>query len=209
MYLAEETLTMTVHRKNKDAAVLVGFETQSNEIIQMGFDRVGLQSILVYDFEFCISEIIGKEAMQRFKVCDFPSYKELMETVLVKLENKENYETINIQLPSSIIDMDDDKSFQEAIDMSVYAGTIRQTVNKLRWKKEDFQKLFDKSIGKIIRILEQSCDMEGINTIVMFGRLAECPILQDAIRESFSTKLVVVLTEEQVRSGAVYIGLMS
>lgn len=194
---------MTVHRKNE------GPQTQSNEIIKMGFDRVGLQSILVYGFESCISEIIGKEAMQRFKVCDFPSYKELMETVLVKLENKENYGTINIQLPTSIIDMDDDKSFQEAIDMSVYAGTIRQTVYKLRWIKEDFQKLFDKSIGKIIRILKQSCDMEGIDTIVMFGRLAECLILQDAIRESFSTKHVVVLTEEQVRSGAVYIGLMS
>lgn len=194
---------MTVHRKNE------GPQTQSNEIIKMGFDRVGLQSILVYGFESCISEIIGKEAMQRFKVCDFPSYKELMETVLVKLENKENYGTINIQLPTSIIDMDDDKSFQEAIDMSVYVGTIRQTVYKLRWIKEDFQKLFDKSIGKIIRILKQSCDMEGIDTIVMFGRLAECLILQDAIRESFSTKHVVVLTEEQVRSGAVYIGLMS
>ena len=199
---------MTVHRKNKAAADLLGPQTQSNEIIKMGFDRVGLQSILVYEFESCMREIIGKEAMQRFKVCDFPSYKELMETVLVKLKSKKEYET-NIKLPSSIIEMHD-KSLQEAIDMSVYAGTIRQKHRAIiSWKREDFQKLFDKSIGKIIRILKQSCDMEDIDTIVMFGTLAECPVLQDAIRESFSIKHVVVLTEEQVRSGAVYIGLMS
>lgn len=200
---------MTVHRKNQAAADLIRPQTQSNEIIKMGFDRVGLQSILVYEFESCISDIIGKEAMQRFKVCDFPSYKELMETVLRKLENKTKNGIINIHLPISIIDMDDDKSFQEAIDMSVYAGTIRHKGAVISWKKEDFQKLFDKAIGKIIRILKQSCDMKGIDTIVMFGRLAKCSVLQDAIRESFSTKHVVVLTEQQVRSGAVYIGLMS
>ena len=52
-------------------------------------------------------------------------------------------------------------------------------------------------------------DMEDIDTLLMIGSFAECRVVQNAVRKTLSPKRVVVVTNEEVRSGGVYIGHMT
>lgn len=213
-YIAENTLTLTIHVQHEEKT-LDEFETnlryskdrQSNEILKIGFVQGGLQSFISV-FESCFNDFCGEGAMQKLKTCDFSSYKDIIEDVLRFLKSDSERTEIRIRFPISIID---DDSFKKAMDMSVHAGKIEMKRNKMKWEKEEFQKLFDKPVKKIIQSFMEvpSRDMDDIQTIIMFGTLAECPLVQNAVKKSFSTKQIVVLTHDQVKKGAVYIGHMS
>lgn len=201
---AEDFATTTIHMKQE-------LQDVSDEFMKVGF--VAVQSF-VDEFESCIKNIIGEKAMQRFKTCDLPGYTDLMENVSVKLKSKWEVSRIKIYLPTSLKDIFDGNAspltLQEVIDMSVYGGQISIRRDKMIWNLEDFFRLFNKPIKKLIRILQRvpSYDMEDIDTFIMFGRLAEYPLVQNAVKKFFSTKHLVVLSTEQVKSGAICIGNM-
>lgn len=183
----------------------------SDEILKIGFVQGGLQSFIC-EFESCITNLIGDEAMQILKTCDFSSYTELMENV-IRILLKDSEETdILLRFPfASIVDYSTVSSFQKAIDMSAHVGKMKVSGIVIKWNKEDFYELFVKPIKRIIRSFMNvpTRDMEEIETIIICGTLAECPLVQNAVKRSFSTKRIVVLTDDQVKSGAVYIGHMS
>lgn len=206
MFIAEEILSLTIHVKHED-----GKYKQSNEILKSGFVQGGLQSF-ISEFETCINELIGEEAMQMLKTYDMNSYPELLEAVVGILNNDSADTNVRFRFPfASIADVSSLSTFKKAIDMSVHAGKIYIVRDVVIWNKEDFHKLFDKPIKRIMhRFMKLSArDIEEIETIIMFGSLAECPLVQNAVKKSFSTKRIVVLTDDQVKSGAVYIGHMS
>ena len=217
-YIAEKTLTLTIHVQHEEKT-LDEFETklryskdrQSNEILKIGFAQGGLQSFISV-FESCFNDFCGEGAMQKLKTCDYYSYIEMIDSVLKFLESDPKRTNIRIRFPISIIDDDSSfSSFKKAIDMSVHAGKIQLENDKLIWDKEDFQNLFDKPVKRIIQSFMEvpSRDMDDIQTIIMFGTLAECPLVENAVKKSFSSKQIVVLTDHQVKSGAVYIGNIS
>lgn len=206
MFIAEEILSLTIHVKHED-----GKYKQSNEILKSGFVQGGLQSF-ISEFETCINKFIGEEAMQRLKTYGMVSYLELIEAVIRLLNNDTEDTNVRFHFPfASIDDLSSLTSFEKAIDMSVHAGKIHVRRDLVIWNKEDFHKLFDKPIKRIIHSFMKlsARDLEEIETIIMFGPLAECLLVQNAVKKSFSTKRIVVLTDDQVKSGAVYIGHMS
>ena len=212
LYIVEETLTLTIHVQhpdNKEFNRSLG-ELVSDEILKIGFVQAGLQSFIC-EFESCITDLIGEKAMQRLKTCDFSSYTDLIENVIsILTDSKET----NIYLRFPIASIDDYltvSSLRNAIDMSAHAGKMKVSGNVIKWNKEDFQELFVKPFKRIIRSFMNvpTRDMEEIETIIICGTLAECPLVQNAVKKSFSTKRIVVLTDDQLKSGAVYIGHMS
>lgn len=213
MYIAEETLTLTIHVQhpdNKEFNRSLG-ELVSDEILKIGFVQAGLQSFIC-EFESCITDLIGEKAMQRLKTCDFISYTDLMEHLISILQEDPKETYIQFRFPfASIDDYCTVSSFQNAIDMSAHVGKMKVLGNIIRWDKEDFHELFVKPVKRIIRSFMNvpTRDMEEIETFIICGTLAECPLVQNAVKKSFSTKRIVVLTDDQVKSGAVYIGHMS
>nr|XP_022308888.1 uncharacterized protein LOC111114729 isoform X2 [Crassostrea virginica] len=209
----EETLTLTIHVQHPDNKEynLTLDELVSDEILKIGFVQGGLQSFIC-EFESCITYLIGDEAMQILKTRDFSSYTDLVENV-IRILLKDSEETdIHLRFPfASIVGYSTVSSFRKTIDMSAHVGKMKVFGNVIIWNKEDFYELFVKSVKRIIRSFMNvpSRDMVEIETIIMSGTLAECPLVQNAVKKSFSTKRIVVLTDDQVKIGAVYIGHMS
>lgn len=87
---------------------------------------------------------------------------------------------------------------------------IRNNSNLLVCKKELLlENVFEKTISKMKTNLNDVMDMEDIDTFLMIGSFAECHVVQNAVREALSPKRVVVVTNDEVRSGGVYIGHMT
>ena len=71
------------------------------------------------------------------------------------------------------------------------------------------EKVFEKTISKIKTNIKDVINIEDTATLHMIGSFAECRVVQNAVRETLSPKRVVVVTNEEVRSGGVYIGHMT
>ena len=181
----------------------------------MGIGSWGLQS-MVDDFESFLAEIVGDGTMQKFKTNFTNCYSDMIRHLKSKLHLQGTNELRISEFPAGTIEecrLDARwSSFQEAVEMSAFAGKIHfRKISKTLVCEKDlvFEKVFEKTIAKIKTNLKDVMDMEDIDTLLMIGSFAECRVVQNAVRETLSPKRVVVVTNEEVRSGGVYIGHMT
>lgn len=207
MLISDQNSKITVHRKNEDG--------HSDEVLKMGIGQWGLQS-LVADFDSFLTEIVGDGTMQKFKTNFANCYSDMMRHLKLKLHCHGTGDLHVPHFPARTIE--DCKigvpwsSFQEAIEMSAFEGKIhiRNRSTVLVCKEELLvEKVFEKTISRMKTNLKDVMDMEDIDTLLMIGSFAESQVVQNAVRETLSPKRVVVVTNDEVRSGGVYIGHMT
>lgn len=169
-----------------------------------------MQSLLE-EFETCMEEIIGKQQMQAFKTNLYSDYRDLIKDVEKKLRTMHDGVKMVISIANNIVDWVEDhslSSIEEMFSSSEYSEKINLTRDyKMRWSKDAILSLFDKINKKIIEHIKTilASDMVDVETILLFGSLSECIVVQDAVKQFFNTKRVVALDENAVLSGAVYI----
>lgn len=96
---------------------------------------------------------------------------------------------------------------EQNINSSKYSEKVQITCDKMRWSKDGISLLCDKTIKRIIEHIKTILvsDMVDIETILLIGSLSEVIVVQNAVRDFFNTKRVVILQENAVLTGAVHI----
>lgn len=202
--ILEKTSTLSVHKKDDDGT--------SDEILRISKGSWGMQSLLD-EFETCMEEIIGKQEMQAIKTNFSSDYRDLTEEFKRTLTTKSyvQRDRLLVSIASDIVQWVEDhkmSSIQETFSSSEYSEKIKIRHDfKMTWSKDAFLPLFDKTIKRIIEHIKTilDSDMVDIETILLFGSLSECIVIQNALKEFFNTKRVVALHENAVLSGAVHI----
>lgn len=202
--ILEKTSTLSVHKKSDDGT--------SDEILRISKGCWGMQSLLD-EFETCLEEIIGKQQMQDIKTNLSSDYKNLTEEFGRKLKTMCDVQRvrIHVSIACDIVQWIEDhtlSSIEETFSSSEYSEKIKIRHDyKMTWSKDAIFPLFDKTIKRIIEHIKTilDSDMVDIETILLFGSLSECIVIQNAVKEFFNTKRVVALHENAVLSGAVHI----
>lgn len=165
------------------------------------------------EFETCLEEIIGKQQMQDIKTNLSSDYKNLTEEFGSQLKTMHDGQTVQIRvsIARDIVQWIEDhskSSIRDTFSFSEYSERIKIRNNyRMIWSKEAILPLFDKTIKRIIEHIKTilDSDMVDIETILLFGSLSECIVIQNAVKEFFNTKRVVALHENAVLYGAVHI----
>lgn len=196
--IPDEISTITINKKSEDEL--------SDEVLRISTGPWGLHS-LINEFETWITEILGVEQMQDFKTkcsCDF---EEVIENFLNKFKKEhpggsKYSKTVNMKIPGSLIN--------RVKGLSNYPEGIHFISDTMKWKKNVFFKFGENITKRVITHVKKvlADDMEDVDTILLFGSLSECIVVQNEMRESFKTKRFVPLHENEVVKGAVYIGHM-
>lgn len=202
--ILEKTSTLSVHKKSNDGS--------SDEILRISKGSWGMQSLLD-EFETCLEEIIGKQQMQAIKTNLFSDYRDLIKEFERKLKTVCDVQSVRIHVPiaNDIVQWVEDhslSSIKETFSSSKYAEKIQIRHDyKMTWSKDAILPLFDKTIKRIIEDIKTilASDMVDVETILLFGSLSECIVVENSVKEFFNTKCVVALHENAVLSGAVHI----
>lgn len=168
-----------------------------------------MQSLLD-EFETFMKEIVGKQQMQAMKKDLSSDYTDFTEIFKRKLKTMRNLQRLQISIPFNILQWVKDhtlSTMEQNISSSRYSEKVEMTCDKIRWSKDGISLLCDKTIKRIIEHIKTILvsDMIDVETILLFGSLSEVIVVQNAVRDFFNTKRVVVLHENAVLAGAVYI----
>lgn len=189
-----------------------GDDGLSDEVLKINKGPWGMQSVLT-EFKTFLKEIFGEERMQKFQ----SEYRDDFEVLLDNFSGKYNEfgrnqdDVINLSIPYSMIELFKKTmtTLEEAIHLSKYAGKVRFRHGRLlKWKREEFAKFGKTVIKRVIELIRTvlSDHMANVDTILLAGVLSENVVVQNAVKESFSTKHVVMLDSFAELRGAVYLG---
>lgn len=95
---------------------------------------------------------------------------------------------------------------------SIYSNAIVLVGAKMRINTDIFHNFFKPTIDKIIKLIKNVFanykDSHNVQDIVMVGGFAECWFVQDAVRQTFSNRNLIISTESglAVLKGAVFCG---
>lgn len=202
--LGDEISTVTVNKKCDDGL--------SDEVLQINKGPWGIQTVLT-EFKTFLKEILGEERMQKFQSeyrCDF---KDLLDWFFIKYNGlRENGDDIiRLNIPCSMVELFEDTvtTLEEAIHLSKYADKVRFRQSRfLFWTREEFVKFGKTVIKRAIELIKTvlSDHIADVDTILLAGVLSENVIVQNTVKESFSTKHVVMLNSSAELRGAVYLG---
>lgn len=202
--LGDEISTVTVNKKGDDGL--------SDEVLRINKGPWGMHSVL-NEFKAFLIEIIGEDRMQTFTSEHRNDFDELIENFSKKFKrfDREQDDVIRLSIPLSLIEIIEETmaSFQEAIHLSRYADKVSFHKNFLiSWNRKEFAEFGKTLIKREIELIKAvlSDYMEDVDTILLAGVLSESVNVQNAVRESFSTKHVVVLDSDAELRGAVYLG---
>lgn len=123
--LGEETSTLSVNKKSDDGS--------SYEILKISKGSWGMKSIL-YEFETCLEELIGKQQIQAIKRDLSSEYNYLIEEFERKLKTIHDVQKLLIRIPFNILQWVKDhtlSSMEETINCSEYSINIKMACDKM------------------------------------------------------------------------------
>lgn len=184
----------------------------SDEVLQINKGPWGMQSVLT-EFKTFLKEILGEERMQKFQSEYRDDFKDLLDCFFKKYNGLRGNgdDIIRLNIPWSMVELFEDTvtTLEEAIHLSRYADKVRFRQSRfLCWTREEFAKFGKTVIKRAIELIKTvlSDHMADVDTILLAGVLSENVIVQNNVKESFSTKHVVMLDSLAELRGAVYLG---
>ncbi|XP_061181981.1 heat shock 70 kDa protein 12A-like [Saccostrea echinata] len=167
------------------------------------------------NFLQCITTIVTPKAMEKLRKTEMDDYLDLLQ----EIESKKKHVNVKkksliIIVPLSLIDCTSEetnyKTLEEAVAASMYASSITVKKNKLTFKKNVLNELFEPIVEEIINKMMNvfSHITSDIPYILLVGGFSECDIVREKIREQFPSKTVIAPLESGliVLKGAVYYG---
>ncbi|XP_060566335.1 heat shock 70 kDa protein 12A-like [Ruditapes philippinarum] len=165
-------------------------------------------------FEDLISEIAGPGVMEKFKEDYMDAYLDLMKAFEVKKRETKKGKPVAFKIPVALMDLAEDmtgEKIRNTISKSKHQECIRLTGDKLRLDCDIIYGVFEKSIKSIndhLHKLFENPEVAICDAILMVGGYSESPLLQESIKENFSSKKIIVPTDAglAVLKGAVIYG---
>ncbi|XP_054721285.1 uncharacterized protein LOC129231062 [Uloborus diversus] len=169
------------------------------------------------EFEKLLRDIFGEDFFEQFKSKRPTGYVDLMIAFEARKRNASPYKNnpLNISLPFSFIDYYEKchgGSVAAAIKKSSHKDVKWSSQGMLRLEPSAMEELFQRTIKQIREHIESILSQEDIHIdhIFLVGGFAESLILQKEIKNSFSSKVKVVIPQGvslAILKGAVLFGL--
>ena len=194
---ADETMDVSVHDVDSNGTV--------KELHRASGGPWGLSSVSDI-FIAWLTQLLGEDVMKSFKNERMEDYYELSQNIAMRLskfssaKNENKYFNIRIE-PALSTKLERVKLTD---DIKYTAGVLRISSQLVEsWIKEPISN----AIRHISGILTEPA-MSGVDTILLVGRFAECPLIQEAVKKAFSNKKIVIPTNPTtaVLCGAVLFG---
>lgn len=192
---------LAIHKKSDDGL--------SDEILRISTGPWGLQSVLC-EFETCMSDIFGVEHIQMLKLLEHRrEFDELIESFLIAyffIYNNYDSDKIRLRIPVTLLELENTMATKvQAVCLSKYSKQVQLSQDTLRWNKNEFVKIGEKTIKNIIKQIKTvlAGEMTDLDTIILCGKLSNSVVVQTALVEYFDTKRVVVLDETYQNSAAI------
>lgn len=199
--IVDKSSTLAVCNKSEDGL--------SNDVLKISSGPWGLQTI-TNEFETFVTKVVGEEQMQKFKSEHSNVFEDFMgdflETFLRRVEPNGWSRNAYITFPFSFFSVNLIESVEFFSDFK-----IQRLTGKIKFKGEKFVKFGDKVTRKVIEHIKTiSGDITDVKSIVLVGRLSKSVFIQNAVRELFNTKRVVLVALDSIDviKGAVYRGHM-
>ena len=166
-----------------------------------------------------LTQIFGKDIMMKLKDDDVEAYSELLQTIQTKLSQVYSLVDRNtkytVRIPVSLVVMFE-KITKEDVSTKIENLHLKDDIeclspSKLRVSAKVvlswFQAPINNGIGHLSGILSDP-SMNDVDTIILVGEFAKCPLLKTAVKEAFMNKTIVIpkYPEQAVLSGAVVCG---
>ncbi|VDH91509.1 Hypothetical predicted protein [Mytilus galloprovincialis] len=148
-----------------------------------------------------LNSIFGKSVMQSLKKEAPDAYLAFIrECEQIKRKVKGSQDKIEMRVPYACLNniclKIRDESFLNVISTSKYSNDIILMGDSLRIEADIVHTLFKTTINKIIALMEdiftEHKDSFNVEAIVMIGGLSECMLVQEAVRQRFFRKNVIV-----------------
>ncbi|GFR33493.1 heat shock 70 kDa protein 12A [Trichonephila clavata] len=169
------------------------------------------------EFEKLLCDIFGEDFIQQFKSKRPTGYVDLMIAFEARKRNANPYKTnpLNISLPYSFIEFYEKykgSSAETAIKKSSHKNVKWSSQGMLRLEPSAMEGLFRRTVEKIRQHIENIINQKDIRIdhIFLVGGFAESLILQKEIKDTFSSRLRVIIPQGvslAILKGAVLFGL--
>lgn len=164
-----------------------------------------------------LEEIVGKENMTKLKHNSMDDYLLLFRDFEIKKRKitEDSPAKISISIPFALVELlqndKQTKSLDAAVKKSRFADTVTSGKQKIQILNSEFRKFFQPTIDGIIRHIEDILDdhtFHDVKYILMVGGFSDCVLVQNAIRNRFTRKTVIVPDDAglAVLKGAVLFG---
>lgn len=164
------------------------------------------------EFEKFMETIVGKGVMKLFAEVDLEDYL----TMLKSFERKKydyfgSGSFVRINVPSTLdelIKQQFSEGIPEALQRTIYRDSVTYKRSMLCIPYFVYKTFFHKAINKITKFMEEILKKTDTKNIIIFGRFADCEIIQQSLLERFKSYRVVIPPDAgfAVLKGAVYFG---
>jgi len=210
LYVTEDYLNVTVHRTDHDGTL--------KELLRTNGGPWGESSVETV-ITMWLTDVFGKYTINKLKDERCDDYRELIQNIISKKQHlsynktkKERFLIGNLLQYMQII--------ASSLDLTWHLEGMKLkddayiNCGKLCVPAQVVRSWFDEPINKGIRHISAVLAMPAMNdvdTILLVGEFAECPLVQETIKEAFRNKRIVIPREprDAVMKGAVLIGHQS
>lgn len=183
-----------------DIAVL---QKDTNQVIEKfritGTDCAGTS--VNNNFKGLLTSIFGTPFMASFRKENPIGYLDVMrEFEVIKRSFKGQKQKINLRIPSTDLDCLCEKylsdNLKRTMSNSPYGKSIRLWSNRMQMESDIILNLYKTTIDKIIYLMKNViADYKNghkITAIVMIGGFSNCILVQEAVRQTFSNKRIII-----------------
>jgi hypothetical protein len=151
-------------------------------------------------FEDFLREIVGDKVFESFKMKDTEDWLYMalqFEAKKREIEIK-SPRYITLRLPLSLIELCEklnEMQIQDAVSASKYAELVEIVCDKLKLSKVVFFYMFGKTLQRTVdhvKFLFRETTIREVDIILMVGGFSESQLLQQALKEAFPNKEIVV-----------------
>ncbi|KAK3100734.1 hypothetical protein FSP39_024387 [Pinctada imbricata] len=164
-----------------------------------------------------IIKLVGNPVIQKFKTSCMADDLELTREFEIKKrtagtqQNQKTTFKVPVALSEIFEEEYDGETLKESVQQSRYSGMLSWIGDKLRVNQSIVQEFFKHSFESIVEHIETLLNLKqckGVDTLIMVGGYSECKMLQDTIKQTFSSKRVIIPMEAglAVVKGAVLFG---
>ncbi|XP_045206965.2 heat shock 70 kDa protein 12A-like [Mercenaria mercenaria] len=151
-------------------------------------------------FEDFLGELVGENVFETFRLKETEDWLYVLRDFEAKKREIriESARFINMRFPVSLIELCEQEKrmkFQDVIASTRYAEIVELKLDKIKMSKIIFFYMFGPSIQSTVNYVKSvfnDMSLRNVNVILMVGGYSESPLLQEAFREAFPQKRVVI-----------------
>jgi len=203
----EDSMNITVHRTSYDGTL--------KELLRTNGGQWGASSVETA-FTTWLNDVFGKDTINKWKIACYDEYCGLIQSIKAKIHSlrlsydKTDEERFRVTSLIEYIRMSSHNRKTDFARMKLKENAVI-VHDKLRVPAKVVRSWCDEPINKGIRHIADVLAMPAMNdvdTILLVGEFAECPLVQETMKKAFRGKKIVIPREPSraVLRGAVLYG---